>query len=107
MGRPSLQVGHDTFGGRLATVRVQHGLTQATLGNLVGRSQVTVAHWENGRREPPLEALRVLRNDLNIDLNWLIAGEGNEWQALIDLADEATADIAASISHEGIQRGDD
>ena len=37
---------------RLKELRLQHGLTQAQLGEKVGVKQNTFTNWENGKRTP-------------------------------------------------------
>lgn len=42
----------------------------------LGINSLTYANYERGERKPPYELLVKLSEDLNIDLNWLIVGNG-------------------------------
>lgn len=70
-----MKVGKEA-GRRLKEWRKTKGLTQKALAQILGVSQQTVASWEVGRTEIPLWALKKLKEEFNLDLNWLIAGEG-------------------------------
>ena len=69
-----MKVGEEA-GQRLKKWRKNKGLTQKALAQILGVSQQTVASWEVGRTEIPLWALKKLKEEFNLDLNWLIAGK--------------------------------
>ena len=59
------------FGVRVRTLRIERGLSQENLANLVGKSKGTISKIENNKRTPdfPLierlaKALKIPRNDL-------------------------------------------
>jgi transcriptional regulator with XRE-family HTH domain len=62
-------------GQRLKEWRNKQGLTQQALAQKLGVARATVASWEIGRTEIPYEALKKLKEEFNLDLNWLIAGK--------------------------------
>lgn len=43
----------DNIGARLVGWRTQHNVTQADLATLLGVTQASVSHWENG--QPPIQ----------------------------------------------------
>lgn len=57
---------------RLKELRLQHGLTQAQLGEKVGVKQNTFTNWENGKRTPSLEDIVKLSNLLNVSIEYLV-----------------------------------
>ena len=52
---------------RLKELRLQHGLTQAQLGEKVGVKQNTFTNWENGKRTPSLEDIWIGPVSLRLD----------------------------------------
>ena len=63
------------FPQRLKELRLQHGLTQAQLGEKVGVKQNTFTNWENGKREPNFEILLKLADLFEVSLDWLFGRE--------------------------------
>jgi transcriptional regulator with XRE-family HTH domain len=60
------------FPQRLRQLRTGAGLSQADLGGLMGRRQVTVSTWENGTREPSLADLARLAGLLGVTADNLL-----------------------------------
>jgi transcriptional regulator with XRE-family HTH domain len=54
-------------------LREQAGLTQAGLAAKLKISLRTIQNWEQGHREPDLEALRVLAGVFGVSLDELVA----------------------------------
>ena len=61
-----------TFGEKLRHARLMQGLTQTALAEKTGLSNVTMSHYENGRREPSSANLRRLAKGLNITSDYLL-----------------------------------
>ena len=57
---------------KIAEVRKSKGFTQQALAKAVGLTQGAVAHWESGRRQPPLAMLRKIAEALGVDVRELI-----------------------------------
>lgn len=57
---------------RLKELRLQHGLTQAQLGEKVGVKQNTFTNWENGKRTPNIEDIIKLSTLLGVSIDYLI-----------------------------------
>lgn len=67
----------DKIGKRIKKIRTQLGLTQKQMAKILGLSSfVTISRWERGERTPDQEALNRLVKLLNVNLNWLLTGEG-------------------------------
>ena len=65
----------EKFHEKLKELRLQHGLTQAQLGEKVGVKQNTFTNWENGKREPSFENLVKLADLLEVSLDSLFGRE--------------------------------
>lgn len=64
----------ESFGDRLKSFRLQAKLTQKQLGEKVGVRHAAVSSWELGKTEPPLKALPILSDVLNVSLETLLTG---------------------------------
>ena len=62
---------------RLKEIRNSVGLSQKDFGAIMGIAQTSYANYENGRSSIPASLLEALSLKLNLNLNWLITGEGN------------------------------
>ncbi len=60
------------FNERLKLKRKQLKLTQAKLGKLVGVTDVTIANYENGNREPNIATIQKLASALNTTADYLL-----------------------------------
>ena len=65
-----------SVGERLKLIRQKLMLSQQDLANILNVNQKTISHWEQARNEPSIKALRTLCSKFNINLNWLLTGEG-------------------------------
>jgi len=61
---------------RLKELRKSFKMTQRTFGARIGAKQGNVADWERGRSNPGLESLNNIVKHFNVNLNWLLTGEG-------------------------------
>lgn len=57
---------------KIAKARKDKGLTQQALAEAVGLTQGAVAHWESGRRQPPVAMLRKIAEALGVPVADLI-----------------------------------
>jgi transcriptional regulator with XRE-family HTH domain len=80
------------FGGRVAQLRQQHGLTQKALAEELGLEQDQLSRYERGIHVPKLLTLLQLRKRLSVTLDHLIAGA-----APGEIADPHVAKIAGSL----------
>ncbi len=69
----------DTFGDRLRKARTEKGLSQAEVAVAIGyKGETSVSHLEVGRVQAvPLPVLAKLADVLEVDLHWLITGQGS------------------------------
>lgn len=66
---------YNKFPARLREVREENNLKQKELGELLGYSQVCIAKWESGDREPKLDDLIRLCNILKVSAGYLLGLE--------------------------------
>ena len=60
------------LGIRLKKLRLEQGLTQKQLGEMVNVTKVSICGYEKGERVPSLDTLIDLANALKVDLNTLV-----------------------------------
>ncbi|MFA5426670.1 MAG: helix-turn-helix transcriptional regulator [Sulfurimonas sp.] len=61
---------------RLKLIREKIGLNQIAFAEVLSLSRRTLSNWETGRNEPSLSVLQKISRDYNINMNWLITGDG-------------------------------
>lgn len=67
-----------TTGELIREARKKKGLTQRELGDLLGMSDVGVAQWEKGQRNPRLETRQRIAKALDIDVTALMSNSEKE-----------------------------
>lgn len=67
-------IGSDTMflGDRLKQARIERGLSQHELGELIGVSKVSISEYENGNRVPLLENFNQLIDVLNVKADYFL-----------------------------------
>ena len=64
------------LGKRLKTLRETLGITQKELARTLGVSEMTIRRYEANKFQPDAEVLSKLAKAYNINLHWLLTGEG-------------------------------
>lgn len=59
------------FGDNIKRLRKNKGLKQQELAEILGISQKSYSHWENGKTEPSFDNLFKLADFFDISLDWL------------------------------------
>lgn len=67
---------------RLKKLRKHLGFSQDKISKELEIPQTTYSNWERGRNEPPLEILSTFCNKHNVNLNWLLSGQGEMFQTI-------------------------
>ena len=65
-----------TLAERIKYARIARGLTQEQFGERLARSRVAVHYWDNGKNSPPLVMLEHINQLLNVEMRWLLLGQG-------------------------------
>ena len=60
------------FGKKLQEFRKEMNLTQKEMAEKLFIAESTYANWEQGRREPNLQSLAIIKNTLNISYDELL-----------------------------------
>ena len=63
---------------RLKSLRQSFNLTQPQLADKLGLSRSTISMYELGSREPDFETLEAIADFFNVDMNYLVGGEGTD-----------------------------
>ncbi len=63
------------LGKRLKQLRLEKGLTQRQLGELINVTKVSICCYENGTRTPTLDTLMELEKVFQVDLNYLLGND--------------------------------
>lgn len=85
----------EAIGSRLAIIRVGLGMTQAKFAQTIGVSPRSYFHYEKGTRSLTADKLRRLREVHQLNLHWVLFGEG---LPLEGHNAEAVAEFAAELS---------
>lgn len=64
------------MGARIKTVRRNAGMSQEEFARTLGYSKRALINWETGVADPSVAVLPHLRRTYNVDLEWLIMGDG-------------------------------
>lgn len=73
---------------RFREIRLDHRMTQAEMAELVGLASGSIGAIEQGLYTPNYSVLRILKQKLNVDYNYLIDGEKTE-----------NKDLSAEVKH--------
>ncbi len=80
------------IGERIRIQRLIHKMSRAELAKVCGVSESSIAMYEQGKREPNVEILKILSSRFNVTIDYLVAntpaGQPEQFLAMIDLSDE-------------------
>lgn len=65
-----------TMGTRLKELREAKGLTQEEVAKIINISRAGYCHYENDRKEPKIETLKILANFYNVSMDYLTVLHG-------------------------------
>lgn len=70
---------NESFGERLARLMKERGVTNKQLAEAIGASnQSVISHWRQNRHLPREEMLASVAEHLNVDLVYLVHGQGDD-----------------------------
>ena len=90
----------ETFGSRFKKIRQLKGYKQEDIANILGLTKQSVSNIENDKTFVSKDVLSKLVIDLNINLNYLIAGKGQMF--LPELEESATSKSEIALEVEKI-----
>jgi len=82
------------FKDRLKELRKKKGLSQVALADRLGLSKSTIGAYETGDIKPSIEALNLIADYFNVDLNYLMGNEDGSTYYLDPEAAEIAKEIA-------------
>lgn len=62
---------------RLKELRIQKGLTQQQVANAIGKTYQAYSYYENGKRDPDTETLKLLADFFNVSIDYLLEAPQN------------------------------
>lgn len=71
-------------GDLIKEARLRAGLTQAELGDEIGKPQSVIARWERGEVQPPLETLREVVRGCGLELTFFMSKFDDSSFTIID-----------------------
>ncbi len=60
---------------RLRELRLEKGVSQQQLGQIVNTSKMAVSHWETGHSEPSIAQLIILSDYFEVSVGYLVGKE--------------------------------
>lgn len=63
--------------GNFIKLRECKNFTQSEFGELLGVSKDTISRIELGKQKISIDMLEILHNEIDVDINWLIQGQGD------------------------------
>ena len=93
-----------SVGKRLKEFRIMKKITQEGLASLLKIATKNVSDYETGKTAPSLQSLQTIRNTYNLNLDWLLTGEGSMF--ISDNAEnkDVTTTNDKDVKYEAIQR---
>lgn len=75
---------------RIKEIRKQKKLNQVEFAKALGVTSASISYYENGKRHPDFAFLNAIKNVFNVNVNWLLTGEGSMFREaeLIELKDK-------------------
>lgn len=63
---------NNIFGNNLKLLRLEKGLSQKALGEILGVCNQTVSFWETGSREPDLDTVKIIAEYFDVSVDFLL-----------------------------------
>ena len=78
------------IGERIRMLRINKGLTQKDLGNILNMNKTTISHYEKGERCPSIETLIQISDYFGVDITYVLGMNniGKSYDSEIKLSDE-------------------
>ena len=78
------------IGERIRMLRINKGLTQKDLGNILNMNKTTISHYEKGERCPSIETLIQISDYFGVDITYVLGKNniGKSYDSEIKLSDE-------------------
>jgi transcriptional regulator with XRE-family HTH domain len=70
------------YGDRISILRGKQGLTQGKLAKHTGITRAALSHYENNRRQPDYDTLKIIADYFNVTLDYLMWGVNHHREVL-------------------------
>lgn len=100
----------DTFGQRLVASREKHNLSQKEFAERLGITPTRLNYWEKDKREPAIEMIKLIAQNLDIDPNYLIGYQPQNKKAPSSEKDRLCeaelrlVELYRNLNHEGQEK---
>jgi transcriptional regulator with XRE-family HTH domain len=91
-----------TFGERVAELRIKSGFTQKVIGEKVGVTKSAFANYESGERHPNFETVVKIADALNVSVDYLL---GRTDQPFMAVAGERSAAESFETALQHVRQG--
>ena len=89
-------VNYEEIAKRLKELRESRNMTQAEIGEIAKVSNKAVWAWENGKSIPRMGSLQRIADYFNVSASWLIEGESETLNALINQIEGNVVNVGAT-----------
>lgn len=91
-----------TVGQRLKEIRAEKRLTQTAFGEILGVSKQAISNIESSHSNPSIDIMSKLFENLEVNLNWFITGQGKMFNTKEPTDDELTLRVKKILKDEGV-----
>lgn len=88
---------------QLKELRTQAGLSQKKMADILNVSQVAIAHWENGSREPSIEMIINIAKYFNVSPSYLMGWDKEFIQPINNLTEMFKHTTCIDISNKTLE----
>lgn len=85
------------FGERIARLRIQKGLSQNQLSQMLGVKRSVVSYYESGDRLPSFDVLMEMSRVFNVSTDYLLKGKDTERIISVSDLDENSIDVVMTV----------
>ncbi len=85
------------FGERIARLRIQKGLSQNQLSQMLGVKRSVVSYYESGDRLPSFDVLVEMSRVFNVSTDYLLKGKDAERIIAVSDLDENSIDVIMTV----------
>ena len=92
----------EKIGKFIATLRMEHSMTQKKLAQRLGVSDKTISKWETGRGLPEISIMKSLCETLDVSMNELLSGDRLDVSSYREKAEENLATLMHRRSYKKV-----
>lgn len=89
---------------RLKELRLQHGMTQTQVGDVIGVSCVTIGRYEAGEREPSNAKISALADYFGVSIDYLMGRDESKDEKDPSINELRRQEILEALSQEPLEK---